>query len=117
LLYAVLTFASKIAAAAAISVTFILLSRVGYNAAEGAHNTAQALNGLEWVFLSGPIVFVMLGGLCVVGWKLDAHRHAGVRAQLDARDAALADAPILTAVSGAPPHISLSSEPDSALRG
>jgi Na+/melibiose symporter-like transporter len=117
LLFAILTFASKIAAAAAISVTFILLSRVGYNAAEGAHNTAHALNGLQWIFLAGPIIFVMLGGLCVVGWKLDANRHAGVRAQLDARDAALADAPILAAVSGTPPHISLSSEPDSALRG
>jgi hypothetical protein len=35
------------------------------------------------------MVFVLLGGLCVVGWKLDAHRHAGVRAKLDARDAAL----------------------------
>jgi glycoside/pentoside/hexuronide:cation symporter, GPH family len=72
---------------------------------------------LQWIFLAGPIVFVMLGGLCVVGWKLDADRHAGVRAELDARDAALADAPILSAVSGTPPHISLSSEPDSALRG
>jgi len=89
LLYAVLAFASKIAAAAAISVTFFLLSRVGYNATEGAHNSPAALSGLQWVFLSGPMVFVMLGGLCVVGWKLDADRHAGVRAKLDARDAAL----------------------------
>jgi Na+/melibiose symporter-like transporter len=89
LLYAVLAFASKIAAAAAISVTFFLLSRVGYNATEGAHNSPAALSGLQWVFLSGPMVFVMLGGLCVVGWKLDADRHAGVRAKLDARDAAV----------------------------
>jgi len=117
LLFAVLTFASKIAAAAAISVTFILLSRVGYNAAEGAHNSAYALSGLQWIFLAGPIVFVMLGGLCVFGWKLDADRHAGVRAELDARDAARADAPIMTAVSGTQPHIAMNSEPDSALRG
>ena len=89
LLYAVLGFASKIAAAAAISVTFFLLSRAGFNATEGAHNSADALRGLQWIFLSGPIVFVMLGGLCVVGWKLDADRHAGVRAKLEARDAAL----------------------------
>ena len=117
LLFAILTFASKIAAAAAISVTFILLSRVGYNAAEGAHNSAYALSGLQWIFLAGPIVFVMLGGLCVFGWKLDADRHAGVRAELDARDAARADAPIMTAVSGTQPHIAMNSEPDSALRG
>jgi hypothetical protein len=59
------------------------------------------------------MVFVMLGGLCVVGWKLDADRHAGVRAQLDARDAALEEAPVLKTVSGTQPHIALSSEPDS----
>ncbi len=92
LLYAVLTFAAKVAAAGAISITFPLLAAVGYNAAEGAHNTAAALRGLEWAYLSGPIVFVTLGGVCVWGWKLDAARHAGVREKLDARDAALAAA-------------------------
>ena len=40
------------------------------------------------------IVFVILGGACVVGWKLDADRHAGVRAQLDARDAGLEETPV-----------------------
>jgi GPH family glycoside/pentoside/hexuronide:cation symporter len=92
LLYAVLTFAAKVAAAGAISITFPLLAAVGYNAAEAAPNTATALRGLEWAFLSGPIVFVTLGGLCVWGWKLDAARHANVREKLDARDAALAAA-------------------------
>ena len=90
LLYAVLTFAAKIAAAGAISLTFPLLGWLGFNAAEGAHNTAGALRGLEYAFLSGPVVFVMLGGVCVWGWKLDAARHADVRQKLDARDAALA---------------------------
>lgn len=114
LLYAVLTFASKVAAAAAISVTFALLSRVGYNAADGAHNSAEALSGLQWIFLSGPIVFVMLGGLCVTGWKLDADRHAGVRAELDARDAALNEAPALAGITATHPHIALSSKTDPA---
>lgn len=110
LLYAVLTFASKIAAALAIGVTYRLLSRIGFNAVEGALNTAAALAGLQWVFLSGPIVFVMLGGVCVVGWKLDAKRHAGVRAQLDARDAALDEAPILSSVTATTPHVALAPE-------
>ena len=109
LLYAVLTFAGKIAAAAAISITFPLLSRLGYNAAEGAHNTAQALQGLQIAFLAGPIVFVVLGGVCVMGWKLDAARHAGVRAQLDARDAVLEEAAIMSSV-GARPHSLLAAE-------
>jgi Na+/melibiose symporter-like transporter len=89
LLYSVLTFAAKIAAAGAISLTFPLLAAIGFNAAEGAHNTPAALVGLQWVFVSGPILFVMLGGVCVWGWKLDAVRHAEVRRQLDARDAAV----------------------------
>jgi len=102
LLYAVLTFASKIAAAFAIGLTFPLLARLGYNAAEGAHNSVQALHGLQIAFLSGPILFVILGGVCVIGWKLDADRHAGVRAKLDARDAA-ADAALLRAGVAVPP--------------
>lgn len=113
-LYAVLTFASKVAAAAAISVTFFLLSRIGYNAAEGAHNSAQALDGLQWIFLLGPFVFVILGGACVVGWKLDADRHAGVRAQLDARDAGLEETPVAASFPAKRPRVTLSSEADSA---
>ncbi len=61
----------------------------GFNATEGAHNSRGALLGLQWAFLTGPIVFVMLGGLSVWGWKLDAERHADVRRQLDAREQAV----------------------------
>jgi Na+/melibiose symporter-like transporter len=113
LLYAVLTFAGKIAAAGAISLTFPLLARLGYNAAEGAHNTAAALQGLQVAFLSGPIVFVELGGVCVMGWKLDAKRHAGVRVELDARDAVLEEAAIMSTV-GARPHTLLAAEDEPA---
>jgi Na+/melibiose symporter-like transporter len=90
LLYSTLTIAAKLAAAGAISITFPLLASIGFNAAEGAHNTEAALNGLQWVFLAGPIFFVLMGGACVWGWKLDAARHADVREKLDARDAAVA---------------------------
>lgn len=86
LLYALLTFAAKLAAAGAILITLRLLDRLGFHPAEGAPNTAFALHGLQWAFLAGPVVFIMLGGACVWGWKLDADRHADVRAKLDARD-------------------------------
>ena len=62
---------------------------MGYNAKEGAHNTAAAIQGLEYIYILGPIVFVMLGGACFIGWKLDARRHGEIRAALDARDAAV----------------------------
>ena len=53
------------------------------------HNSAAAINGLQWCFLLGPIFFVALGGLCCIGWKLDATRHAQIRVALEERDAVL----------------------------
>jgi Na+/melibiose symporter-like transporter len=47
-----------------------------------------------------PIVFVMLGGACFIGYKLDSRRHADIRAQLEARDAELTQAPILESLGG-----------------
>jgi Na+/melibiose symporter-like transporter len=89
LLYAVNGLAAKIAAAFAIGLTFPLLASLGYRASEGAVNTPAAIGHLEMAFLIGPIVFVLLGGACVVGWRLDARRHGDIRARLEARDAEL----------------------------
>ncbi|KRB51072.1 MAG: MFS transporter [Pseudomonadota bacterium] len=102
LIYALNALATKIAAAFAIGLTFPLLGRLGYNAAEGASNTPQAIFSLELAFIVGPIFFVMLGGACVLGWKLDATKHADIRRQLDERDALYAEAPILESLSGEP---------------
>ncbi|MDB5425589.1 MAG: major facilitator superfamily 1 [Phenylobacterium sp.] len=92
LIYALNTLSTKIAAALAIGITFPLLERLGYVAKEGAKNTPEAITALAAVFVSGPIVFVLIGGACVLGWKMTPERHAAVRAELDARDAALAAA-------------------------
>lgn len=102
LIYALNSLAAKIASAFSIGVTFPLLGRLGYNAAEGAVNTPAAIRSLEWAYIAGPIVFVMLGGACVVGWRLDAEKHAQIRRDLDHRDAQFAEAPILESVSGEP---------------
>jgi GPH family glycoside/pentoside/hexuronide:cation symporter len=106
LIYALNSLAAKIAAAFAIGLTFPLLARLGYVAKEGVKNTPSAIHSLELAYIVGPIVFVMLGGACVAGWKLDAKRHAHIRDQLDRRDAdqqALYDeAPILESVSAHP---------------
>jgi Na+/melibiose symporter-like transporter len=92
LLYAVLTFAGKLAAAGAIAISYGLLKRAGYDPAEGAHNGPAAIDALSWIFITGPIVFVMLGGFCVFGWKLDEAKHRTIRRELELRDASLADA-------------------------
>jgi glycoside/pentoside/hexuronide:cation symporter, GPH family len=87
LLYAMMTSVEKIASALSIGLTFWILSLVGYNPKEGAHNTVAAIHNLELVYLLGPIFFVMLGGACYIGYKLDHKRHAEIRAALDERDA------------------------------
>ena len=102
LIYALNSLAAKIAAAFAIGLTFPLLARLGYNAAAGATNTPAAIHSLEMAYIIGPIVFVMLGGACVIGWKLDAQKHADIRRQLDERDTLYAEAPIVESLSGEP---------------
>lgn len=100
LLYAITTMTTKIAGAFSIGLTFFVLSRVGYDAGEGAGNTPEAIRNLEWVFLAGPVFFVMLGGACMIGYRLGAERHAEIRRQLDARDALYDEAPIVETVTG-----------------
>ncbi|MEO8812472.1 MAG: MFS transporter [Caulobacteraceae bacterium] len=100
LLYAVNGLAGKIAAAFSIGLTFPLLARLGFNPAEGAINAPAAIAHLEMAFLIGPIVFVMLGGACVIGWRLDARRHGEIRQRLDERDAQLAETPAGPAWTG-----------------
>jgi Na+/melibiose symporter-like transporter len=86
LLFAMANATTKLATAGAIFLTFRVLSEVGFDPRPGAANTAAALRGLEYAFLGGPIIFVMLGGLCFVGYKLDHARHAEIRRQLEERD-------------------------------
>jgi Na+/melibiose symporter-like transporter len=91
LLYALTTLTSKIAAGASIFLTFNVLSQVGYDPKLGQANSPEAIQALMLCFLVGPVVFVMLGALTMIGYRLDAERAADVRRQLDARDAELAN--------------------------
>ena len=91
LVFAVNTLASKIASAGAIGLTFPLLQAFGFNPAEGARNTPQALHNLDLAFLVGPVVFVMLGGASVIGWRMDSAAHDAVRSKLEALDAEIED--------------------------
>jgi Na+/melibiose symporter-like transporter len=99
LLYAMTVMTTKIAGAFSIGLTFFVLSRVGYIAKEGAVNTPQAIHNLELAYLIGPIVFVMLGGACMIGYRLGAERHAEIRRQLDERDALYDEDPGLETIT------------------
>ena len=85
-LFGFLTMSNKICSSLSIGLTFFVLSRVGYVAKEGVKNTPEAIQHLNIVYLSGPIFFVTLGALCMVGYKLGPERHAAIRRQLDERD-------------------------------
>jgi len=90
LLYAVTGLAGKLAAAGAVIIAYPMLAAIGYQPTLGMHNTPAALQGLTVVFITGPIFWVVLGGLCFLGWKLDARKHAEIRAELEARDTLVA---------------------------
>ena len=100
LLYAMITTAQKVAGALSIGLSFTVLGWIGYQAKEGAVNTPEAIFGMQLVYLIGPVVFVMIGGACFIGYKLDSKRHGEIRAQLEERDAMSPGAAILEGLSG-----------------
>jgi Na+/melibiose symporter-like transporter len=102
LLYALTSGTTKAAAALAVTLTFWVLGLVGYNPAEHAINGAAQIRGLELAYAIGPIVFVMIGGACFLGYKLSAERHADIRRQLDERDAVYDESPVVQALAPSP---------------
>jgi len=101
LLYAMVTSTQKIGGAITIGVPLMVLDRFGYNAAPGAVNTPRAIHALEMCYLFAPVVFVLLGGVFLFGYKLDADRHAEIRKALEARDALLGQPAVIESLTGA----------------
>ncbi len=101
LLYAMITTSQKVATALSIGFSFKMLDIIGYNAREGAVNTPAAIFGMQMVYIIGPVVFVMLGGACFIGYRLDARRHGEIRAQLALLDSQSPEAPVLEGLGGA----------------
>ncbi len=89
LLYSLMTCTLKIGSAVPVGITFPILAMLGFNPAEGAANTPQALRGLELCFVIVPVLVIVFGGLTMWGYRLDKARHAEIRVQLDARDTAV----------------------------
>ena len=79
LLYAMITSVEKIAGALCIGLTFTVLAWSATTPRKARTTRPAAIHGLELVYLLGPIVFVMLGGACYIGYKLDSKRHAEIR--------------------------------------
>jgi Na+/melibiose symporter-like transporter len=113
-LYAMIVMAQKVGSACSIAITFFILDRVGFRPALGAHNTPGALHRLDFVFLSGPVAFVTLGAICILGYALTAERHAHIRRQLDVRDGVESPTLDLTASPAAPRDATAALAPDAA---
>ncbi|MBL8553576.1 MAG: MFS transporter [Phenylobacterium sp.] len=100
LLYALTTLTNKVAAGFGIALTFWALGRTGYDPTLGSANTPEAIRSLLVVFLAGPIAFVGLGALSLLGYGLTPDRAAETRRRLDARDAALTAAAGVESLTG-----------------
>jgi len=100
LLYAMTTLTTKIAAGGSIFLTFNVLAQVGYDPKLGQANTPEAIQALMLCFLSGPIVFVMLGAATLIGYRLTVERATEVRRRLEARDGLIDPAGALEGLTG-----------------
>ena len=100
LLYAMTTLTTKLAAGGSIFVIFGILDRMGFDPKLGQRNTPEAMQALVLCAVAVPVIFVMLGAVALIGYRLDAERAADVRRQLDARDALPDPAAALQGLTG-----------------
>jgi Na+/melibiose symporter-like transporter len=99
-LYAIVTLTQKLGSSLAVTITYPILDMVGFVAKPGYHNTPEAIHGLSMTYVFAPIILVVIGSACLIGYKLDAKRQSEIREaleELEARDYAAA-----TEVLGAP---------------
>jgi Na+/melibiose symporter-like transporter len=88
-LYALVTLTQKLGSTLAVTIIYPVLDFFGYKAALGVHNTPRAIWGLEMCYLFAPIILVMVGSACMIGYKLDSKKQSEIRQaleELEARD-------------------------------
>jgi GPH family glycoside/pentoside/hexuronide:cation symporter len=92
-LYALVTLTQKLGSSLAVTIIYPILDAVGFVAKPGYHNTPEAIRGLEMCYVFAPIILVVVGSACLIGYKLDAKRQSEIRTaleELEARDYAAA---------------------------
>jgi GPH family glycoside/pentoside/hexuronide:cation symporter len=87
MLYALISSTAKISSALAIFITFAVLGAIGFAPKAHAHNSAEALFGLQALFVGVPAISALLGALVLRRYSIDQGRHAEIRRGLDARGA------------------------------
>jgi Na+/melibiose symporter-like transporter len=64
--------------------TFMVLAWLGFNPT-AAGNSAEALTGLQLLFIGLPSLLAVLAALVVLRYPLTQARHAEIRAELERR--------------------------------
>jgi Na+/melibiose symporter-like transporter len=82
-LYALVTLTQKLGSSLAVTIIYPILDAVGFVAKPGYHNSPAALRGLEMCYVFAPIVLVVVGSACLIGYKLDAKRQSEIRTALE----------------------------------
>ncbi len=86
-LYALVTLTQKLGSSLAVAIIYPILDMFHYVAKPGYHNTPEAIRGLEICYVFAPIILVVIGSACLVGYKLDAKRQDEIRSALEELDA------------------------------
>jgi GPH family glycoside/pentoside/hexuronide:cation symporter len=82
-LYALVTLTQKLGSSLAVTIIYPILDAVGFVAKPGYHNTPEAIRGLEMCYVFAPIILVVVGSACLIGYKLDAKRQSEIRRALE----------------------------------
>lgn len=82
-LYALVTLTQKLGSSLAVTIIYPILDMVGFVAKPGYHNTPQAIHGLVMCYVFAPIILVVVGSACLVGYKLTAQKQSEIRAALE----------------------------------
>ncbi|THD79197.1 MAG: MFS transporter [Phenylobacterium sp.] len=86
-LYALVTLTQKLGSSLAVTIIYPILDFVHFNPKPGAVNTPDAIRGLSMCYVFAPIILVVVGSACLIGYKLDAKRQSEIRTALEALEA------------------------------
>lgn len=82
-LYSLVILTQKVGSSLTASIVLPILAAVGYQAADGATNSPQAIFGLEMCYLFAPIALVLAGGVVFFGYELTPQKHREIQLALE----------------------------------
>lgn len=87
-LYSLVILTQKVGTSVTAIIVLPILQFVGFNPKPNGFNTPHAIFGLEMCYLFAPVIFVLIGGVALFGYKLTPKRHGEIRAALEDQERA-----------------------------